>query len=320
MRVQWACCCANGVECAGSVSSTWPCGPASLPATSASSRRDGRKPAGTRCWYWPKRWAAATRAEPAARGGWIRPPLPQTPLAAEEMSHVRGVLQFILDRHEPLRRRRPRSLFQSAPRQRGARRHSSARSSSPTLLTDAPNSFASSFTRAAPAPPSSTGTTWRDHLLGRPDGSSNRCTTMRAGRNCWRSCAEYAGPLVGRRQRRRGRAICSCRCTSDADALDVRLFSTIMTLGTPRDVTLQELRVETISRPTPNRQPVSRRHTVTDAGPPFVPRRCPGARDATGVRATLDARSRTTARDHSRSVAIVLEGTLDYGRGMSFVE
>src|SRR5688572_15497959 len=25
----------------------------------------------------------------------------QTPLAADEMSHVRGVLQFILDRHEP---------------------------------------------------------------------------------------------------------------------------------------------------------------------------------------------------------------------------
>ena len=29
------------------------------------------------------------------------------------------------------------------------------------------------------------------------------------------------------------------------DGLDLRLFSTIMTLGTPRDVTLQELRVET---------------------------------------------------------------------------
>ena len=27
--------------------------------------------------------------------------------------------------------------------------------------------------------------------------------------------------------------------------LDLRLFSTIMTLGTPRDVTLQELRIET---------------------------------------------------------------------------
>jgi hypothetical protein len=29
------------------------------------------------------------------------------------------------------------------------------------------------------------------------------------------------------------------------DALEVRLFSTIMTLGTPQDVTLQELRIET---------------------------------------------------------------------------
>jgi MmyB-like transcription regulator ligand binding domain len=29
------------------------------------------------------------------------------------------------------------------------------------------------------------------------------------------------------------------------DALELRLFSTIMTLGTPQDVTLQELRVET---------------------------------------------------------------------------
>ncbi len=29
------------------------------------------------------------------------------------------------------------------------------------------------------------------------------------------------------------------------DGLDLRLFSTIMTLGTPQDVTLQELRIET---------------------------------------------------------------------------
>jgi hypothetical protein len=29
------------------------------------------------------------------------------------------------------------------------------------------------------------------------------------------------------------------------EQLDVRIFSTIMTLGTPRDVTLQELRIET---------------------------------------------------------------------------
>jgi len=29
------------------------------------------------------------------------------------------------------------------------------------------------------------------------------------------------------------------------DDIELRLFSTIMTLGTPRDVTLQELRIET---------------------------------------------------------------------------
>jgi hypothetical protein len=29
------------------------------------------------------------------------------------------------------------------------------------------------------------------------------------------------------------------------DAFELRLFSTIMTLGTPQDVTLQELRIET---------------------------------------------------------------------------
>jgi hypothetical protein len=29
------------------------------------------------------------------------------------------------------------------------------------------------------------------------------------------------------------------------DDLELRIFSTIMTLGTPRDVTLQELRIET---------------------------------------------------------------------------
>jgi hypothetical protein len=29
------------------------------------------------------------------------------------------------------------------------------------------------------------------------------------------------------------------------DGLDLRLFSAIMTLGTPQDVTLQELRIET---------------------------------------------------------------------------
>ena len=30
------------------------------------------------------------------------------------------------------------------------------------------------------------------------------------------------------------------------DGLEIRLFSTIMTLGTPQDVTLQELRIETL--------------------------------------------------------------------------
>jgi transcriptional regulator with XRE-family HTH domain len=167
----------------------------------------------------------------------------QTPLAADEMSHVRGVLQFILDRHEPygavLLDRYSNLLMANAAASRmlGALIDPSLVAASPNLLRMVchPLGLRSAIVN------------WDEvarHLLGRAERELSHPGDDPAGTQLLAELRGYVGPMTH-----------PAAGPSPADLLlpvhirkgelDVRLFSTIMTLGTPQDVTLQELRVET---------------------------------------------------------------------------
>ena len=78
----------------------------------------------------------------------------------------------------------------------------------------------------------------RGRCRGRRHGARRR----RCSSGCWptTACARLLKPRVDRgRQRRR-----CCRCISAKARSSLRLFTTIATLGTPQDITAQELRIE----------------------------------------------------------------------------
>jgi hypothetical protein len=83
------------------------------------------------------------------------------------------------------------------------------------------------------------------HLLGRAERDLSGSTEDAAGRALLDELRSYGGVT-------RGRAPISPLTPADlllpihvrTDGLELRLFTTIMTLGTPQDVTLQELRLE----------------------------------------------------------------------------
>jgi transcriptional regulator with XRE-family HTH domain len=169
----------------------------------------------------------------------------QTSLASEEMTHIRGVLQFILDRHTPyaavvLDRYSNRLMGNSASAQLlGA-------VVDPSLITEHPNVLRLVF---HPLGARRCIVNWDEvarHLLARAErelGSAGDDETAAALLTELRS---YAGD--GPAQRAHGPLTAGDLLLPvhiRANGLELRLFSTIMTLGTPRDVTLQELRIET---------------------------------------------------------------------------
>ena len=169
----------------------------------------------------------------------------QTPLAADEMAHVRSVLQFILDRHEPygavVMDRYSTCLLGNGPSGRliGAL-------VDPSLLTEHANLLRLVF---HPLGIRRFVVNWDEvarHLLGRAERELARFTGDATASALLRELREYAGPAVNEPPR------LTLRSTDlllpvhiRKNDLDLRLFSTIMTLGTPHDVTLQELRIET---------------------------------------------------------------------------
>lgn len=176
----------------------------------------------------------------------------QTSLDAEEMRHVRGVLQFILDRHEPYGAvvlDRYSNLLMgntAATKMLGTLVDSTLLSSSPNLLRMVFHPLGGRRHIV----------NWNEvsrHLLARADrelgvpGDETAAALLRELR-------EYAGPFDSRRPVPSTHAARSGQAEpADVllpvhirkDGLDLRLFSAIMTLGTPQDVTLQELRIET---------------------------------------------------------------------------
>jgi transcriptional regulator with XRE-family HTH domain len=170
----------------------------------------------------------------------------ETPLAADEMSRVRSVLQFILDRHSPyaavvldrfsncLMGNRPAGLVMS-------------RLVEPHLLPAGANMLRAVF---HPDGLRRWIVNWPEvgaHLLDRAERELKHPTTDPRGAALLEEIRGYGGvPSAADRAShvRPGDLLLPVHIRRDG--IELRLFSTIMTLGTPHDVTLQELRIETL--------------------------------------------------------------------------
>jgi len=168
----------------------------------------------------------------------------ETPLAAEEMSKVRSVLQFILDRHTPYAAvvldRHSNCLMGN--RSAG---QLMARLVEPHLLPQGANMLRAVF---HPDGMRRWIVNWAEaggHLLDRADRELSHGADP-IGAALLREVRGYGGvpqPADRVAHVRPGDLLLPVHIRRDN--LELRLFSTIMTLGTPHDVTLQELRVET---------------------------------------------------------------------------
>jgi transcriptional regulator with XRE-family HTH domain len=170
----------------------------------------------------------------------------RTPLAAEEMGHIRGVLQFILDRHKPygaivLDR------YSNCLMGNGASDQLLAAVVHPSLLTEHGNLLRMVF---HPLGARRYIVNWEEvarHLLGRAERELGAAKDDEAAVALLTELRGYAGEAVSQRRVTHvsaGDLLLPVHIRKDG--LELRVFSTIMTLGTPRDVTLQELRIETI--------------------------------------------------------------------------
>jgi transcriptional regulator with XRE-family HTH domain len=169
----------------------------------------------------------------------------ETPLTAEEMTHVRGVLQFILDHHLPYAAiviDRHSTCIQG---NRAAGRLLSMLAA-PPLLTKGAN-----FLRVAFHPDGV-----RRWIVNWPE--VERHLLHRAERELGGADDPLGTALLAEIRSHAQTPSASTTPPRPFDAgdlllpihirtpdLDLRLFSTIMTLGTAHDVTLQELRIET---------------------------------------------------------------------------
>jgi transcriptional regulator with XRE-family HTH domain len=167
----------------------------------------------------------------------------QTPLDADEMRHVRGVLQFILDRHEPygavVLDRYSNLLMGNAA---GTKMLGALVDG--TLLSSAPNLFRMVF---HPLGGRRHIVNWNEvsrHLLARAERELG-VPGDEVGAALLRELRGYAGDPPREHPAAIRPADVLLPVHIRKNGLDVRLFSAIMTLGTPQDVTLQELRIET---------------------------------------------------------------------------
>jgi transcriptional regulator with XRE-family HTH domain len=169
----------------------------------------------------------------------------ETPLASEQMAHVRGVLQFILDRHLPYAAlvldRHSTCLLGN-----GASGRLLSMLFQPPLLSTGANLLRVIF---HPDGVRRWIVNWAEverHLLDRAERELGAATNDVVGAQLLAEVRGYVGAST------QGRPSSQLRATDlllpihiRTPDLELRLFSTIMTLGTPRDVTLQELRIET---------------------------------------------------------------------------
>jgi transcriptional regulator with XRE-family HTH domain len=168
----------------------------------------------------------------------------EIPLSADEMAHMRDMLQFLLDRHLP---------YAAIAADRHSNCLLSNRAASqflPTLLSPALRAWNHNILRGTFHPEGSRRwiVNWPEvewHLLSRAERELSSAEDP-AGAALLDEIRSYASAST---------VADSHTTPSPGDLLlpfhirmgdlDLRLFSTIMTLGTPQDVTLQELRIET---------------------------------------------------------------------------
>jgi transcriptional regulator with XRE-family HTH domain len=169
----------------------------------------------------------------------------QTPLAAEEMSHIRGVLQFILDRHTPYAAI-VLDRYANCMMGNGASERLVAALVDSSLLTEHMNYLRIAF---HPLGARRFIVNWDEvarHLLGRAERELGQAKGDEVAAALLTELQDYAGPLV---HERRSAGVTAGDLLLPIHIrkgdLELRMFSTIMTLGTPQDVTLQELRIET---------------------------------------------------------------------------
>jgi transcriptional regulator with XRE-family HTH domain len=168
----------------------------------------------------------------------------QTPLAAEEMAHIRGVLQFILDRHKPYAAV-VLDRYSNCLMGNGASEKLVAALVDSSVRDRHMNHLRVLF---HPLGARRWIVNWDEvarTMLGRAERELGQCQDGEATA-LLTELRGYAGASVRQRSS-------STLSVADLllpihirkDDLELRLFSTIMSLGTPQDVTLQELRVET---------------------------------------------------------------------------
>jgi transcriptional regulator with XRE-family HTH domain len=168
----------------------------------------------------------------------------QTPLAADEMRHMRSLLQFILDRHEPygavvLDR------YSNLVMGNAAATRMLAELIDASLLTGTPNLLRVTF---HPLGLRASIVNWDEvsrHLLGRAERELGEARDDSVASELLKELHGYAGAAPQHRSAPLGPADLLLPVHIKRGTFEIRLFSTIMTLGTPRDVTLQELRIET---------------------------------------------------------------------------
>ena len=169
----------------------------------------------------------------------------QTPFAADEMSHIRGVLQFILDSHQPY----PAVVldrYSNCLMGNGASERMLAAMVDPSLITEHANYLRMVF---HPLGARRFIVNWDElgpHLLTRAERELGvTLSTIQPLRSAG-GVTRYAGARSQQRRRPRlGPADLLLPIHFAEGGIELRLFTTIMTLGTPQDVTLQELRIET---------------------------------------------------------------------------
>src|SRR5262245_22279985 len=167
-----------------------------------------------------------------------------TPLDADEMGHIRSVLQFILDRHKPYAAV-VLDRYSNCLMGDGASAQLLGAVVDPSLITEHANHLRMVF---HPLGARRSIVNWDEvsrHLLARAEREMGQAKDDTTAAALLEELRGYAGLTLQRSAASLSAADVLLPIHIRTDAIELRLFSTIMTLGTPQDITLQELRVET---------------------------------------------------------------------------
>ena len=168
-----------------------------------------------------------------------------TPLGADEMGHIRGVLQFIIDRHKPYAAV-VLDRYSNCLMGNGASERLLAAVVDSTLITEHANLLRMVF---HPLGVRRCIVNWDEvsrHLLARAERELGQTMDDETATALLAELRGYGGLSSQRPSASLSAADLLLPIHVRMNGIEFRLFSTIMTLGTPQDITLQELRVETL--------------------------------------------------------------------------